>query len=72
MKAHELLRAWLKCTKKSVNALALAVGVSRQTIHNWSVGTIPHARYLARIEKATGGAVPWGSWSTPIKAAGGE
>ena len=51
-----LLR-WMKRTKRTKLALALALGVSPSVVHYWCRGAIPRAKMLFAVEKLSRGKV---------------
>lgn len=67
--AAQALDAWCDAERGRAAALAVALGVTPTTVHNWRRGAIvPRADgpdNRAAIETHTGGAVPADGWETP-------
>lgn len=54
----------LSSTGETQSSFAARVGARTATVSGWVNGVIPRPEFMARIEKATNGAVPIAVWFT--------
>lgn len=60
---------WLKAEGGDMNAIAMALGTSRQAVHGWASGRMrPRVYYACAIEALSGGKVSLYSWLSPVQA----